>query len=148
MYKKGDYEVEAEGHHSTVKLRVSFDEEKLTKIEVLEENETQAFVDDLKDRFIPEVVANQSLNVDAISGATKLAKAVTSSVEEAITEAGGDPKTFIEAAHVAKDDQVIPGMYVVGTDYSPYYDIPGFCYGSCIGSGVIAGHEASAYAKA
>jgi fumarate reductase flavoprotein subunit len=28
MYKKGDYEVEAEGHHSTVKLRFSFDEEK------------------------------------------------------------------------------------------------------------------------
>lgn len=102
MYKKGDYEVEAERHHSTVKLRVSFDEEKLTKIEVLEENETQAFVDDLKDRFIPEVVANQSLNVDAISGATKLTKAVTSSVEEAITEAGGDPKTFTEAAHVTE----------------------------------------------
>lgn len=124
MYKKGDYEVEAEGHHSTVKLRVSFDEEKLAKIEVLEENETQVFVDDLKDRFIPEVVANQSLNVDAISGATKLTKAVTSSVEEAITEAGGDPKTFTEAAHVTEtkipDADVTADVVVIGSGASGF----------------------------
>ncbi|MCI8567150.1 MAG: FAD-binding protein [Lachnospiraceae bacterium] len=50
------------------------------------------------------------------------------------------------------ENQVIPGLYVCGTDagslyYSPYYDIPGYCYGLCIDSGLIAAEEAAAYVK-
>lgn len=50
------------------------------------------------------------------------------------------------------ENQVIPGLYVCGTDagslyYSPYYDIPGYCYGLCIDSGLIAAKEAAAYVK-
>ncbi len=49
------------------------------------------------------------------------------------------------------DNHPIDGLYVVGTDagslyYSPYYDVPGFCYGLCIDSGYIAANEACAYA--
>ena len=45
----------------------------------------------------------------------------------------------------------IDGLYCVGTEagslyYSPYYDIPGYCYGLCIDSGYIAATEACAYA--
>ena len=41
----------------------------------------------------------------------------------------------------------------LGTDsgslyYSPYYDIPGFCYGLCIDSGYICAEEAAAFVKA
>lgn len=48
------------------------------------------------------------------------------------------------------DNQPMEGLYVVGTDngslyYSPYYDVPGFCYGLCIDSGYIAALEAKAY---
>jgi fumarate reductase flavoprotein subunit len=44
------------------------------------------------------------------------------------------------------------GLYVVGTDngsmyYSPYYDVPGFCYGLCVDSGYIAANEAVEYIK-
>lgn len=50
------------------------------------------------------------------------------------------------------DNHPIPGLYAVGTDagslmYSPYYDIPGYCYGLCIDSGYIAGKDAAAFAK-
>ena len=50
-------------------------------------------------------------------------------------------------------DQPIEGLYVAGTDsgslyYSPYYDIPGFCYGLCIDSGYICAEEAAAFVKA
>ena len=46
----------------------------------------------------------------------------------------------------------MPGLYAAGTDsgslyYSPYYDIPGYCYGLCIDSGYIAATEAVKYAK-
>lgn len=47
----------------------------------------------------------------------------------------------------AEDNTPIAGLYAAGTDsgslyYSPYYDIPGFCYGLCIDSGYIAATEA------
>ena len=45
----------------------------------------------------------------------------------------------------------VSGPFAVDTDagslyYSPYYDVPGFCYGLCIDSGYIAANEACAYA--
>lgn len=48
------------------------------------------------------------------------------------------------------DNHPIEGLYAAGTDagslyYSPYYDVPGYCYGLCIDSGVIAANEACAY---
>lgn len=51
------------------------------------------------------------------------------------------------------DNKEIAGLYAAGTDcgslqYSPYYDIPGFCYGLCIDSGYIAATEAVAALKA
>lgn len=51
------------------------------------------------------------------------------------------------------DNQPISGLYAAGTDsgslyYSPYYDIPGFCYGLCIDSGYISATEAVGAIKA
>lgn len=53
----------------------------------------------------------------------------------------------------AEDSRPIKGLYAAGTDvgslyYSPYYDIPGYCYGLCIDSGYIAAEEAVAEVKA
>jgi fumarate reductase flavoprotein subunit len=50
------------------------------------------------------------------------------------------------------DNTPMQGLYVVGTDngslyYSPYYDVPGYCYGLCIDSGYIAANEAVEYIK-
>lgn len=56
-----------------------------------------------------------------------------------------------DCCRVLKEDNTpIDGLYAVGTDtgslyYSPYYDIPGYCYGMCIDSGYIAGEEAAEY---
>ncbi len=50
------------------------------------------------------------------------------------------------------DNTPMEGLYVVGTDngslyYSPYYDVPGYCYGLCVDSGYIAATEAVEYIK-
>ena len=49
------------------------------------------------------------------------------------------------------DNHPIDGLYAAGTDagslyYSPYYDVPGFCYGLCIDSGYISANEACDFA--
>ncbi len=65
----------------------------------------------------------------------------------------GGVRTDDSCRAVTAEHEVIPGLYVVGTDNgslysSPYYDVPGFCYGLCVDSGVIAGKSAASFAKA
>ena len=62
----------------------------------------------------------------------------------------GGVRTDDQCRALNLDNQPINGLYVAGTDngslyYSPYYDIPGYCYGLCIDSGYIAAGEAAAY---
>lgn len=64
----------------------------------------------------------------------------------------GGMRTDENCRALTSENMVVEGLYVTGTDsgslyYSPYYDIPGFCYGLCIDSGVIAGREAAEYVK-
>lgn len=49
------------------------------------------------------------------------------------------------------DNKPLAGLYAAGTDagslfYSPYYDVPGMCYGLCIASGTLAAQSACSYA--
>lgn len=62
----------------------------------------------------------------------------------------GGIRTDDQLRALKEDNTPMQGLYVVGTDngslyYSPYYDVPGYCYGLCIDSGYIAANEAIAY---
>ena len=62
----------------------------------------------------------------------------------------GGVRTDDKLRALKADNTPMQGLYVVGTDngslyYSPYYDVPGYCYGLCIDSGYIAANEALAY---
>ena len=64
----------------------------------------------------------------------------------------GGVRTDDKLRALKPDNTPMQGLYVVGTDngsmyYSPYYDVPGFCYGLCIDSGYIAANEAVEYIK-
>ena len=64
----------------------------------------------------------------------------------------GGVRTDDKLRALKPDNTPMQGLYVVGTDngsmyYSPYYDVPGFCYGLCIDSGYIAATEAVEYIK-
>ena len=62
----------------------------------------------------------------------------------------GGIRTDEKLRALTSENQPLQGLYVVGTDngslyYSPYYDVPGYCYGLCIDSGYIAANEAADY---
>ena len=64
----------------------------------------------------------------------------------------GGIRTDDQLRALKADNTPLQGLYVVGTDngsmyYSPYYDVPGFCYGLCVDSGYIAATEAVEYIK-
>ncbi|MGB4186529.1 MAG: FMN-binding protein, partial [Limnochordia bacterium] len=67
----GTYVVETKGMYNGLKLSVTFTNGKITEVKVLEHQET-AGISDLPIAKIPaEIVANNSVNIDTIAGATR-----------------------------------------------------------------------------
>lgn len=65
------------------------------------------------------IVDNQTLNVDAVSGATISSHGVIDGVAEAITEAGGDAEEWKKRAkpskaHATKDEEYTTDVVVIG----------------------------------
>ncbi|MGN0408631.1 MAG: FMN-binding protein, partial [Bacteroides sp.] len=85
----GVYEGSADGFESTIKVSVTVKNGTVTNIEILEENDTPDFFERAK-RIISDIIDKQSLNVDAVSGATYssigILNAVNNALEGAVTD--------------------------------------------------------------
>ena len=92
--KDGTYSGTASGFSWTgqVTCDVTFADNAIKKIEVKEEHEsfTGEWFQTVLDKFIPRIVKDQSLSVNAITGATFSSNAVRNCVAQAINAAGGD----------------------------------------------------------
>ena len=91
--KPGKYTSSALGYWGIWKLPVTItvNDKTLLKIEVPSDRfahgETEVILQSVKDKLFPRILENQSVNVDAISGATVSSTAVTLSVENALRQA-------------------------------------------------------------
>jgi uncharacterized protein with FMN-binding domain len=85
---ENEYIGEAEGFGGTVKVKVTMDGDKIAKIDVLSHSET-AGVSDPAFATVPDaIIAAQSTQVDAASGATVSSKAIMAAVEDALSKVG------------------------------------------------------------
>ena len=83
----------AKGHNGDIKAVVTFDGDKISKID-LEHEETEGLGDKAADSLVEKIVANNSVNVDTVSGATVTSVAVIDAVKAAIEKSGRDVKAF------------------------------------------------------
>lgn len=91
----GTYVVETKGMYNGLKLSVTFTNGKITEVKVLEHQET-AGISDLPIAKIPaEIVANNSVNIDTIAGATRTSAGILDGVKQAILLAGGNIDDFM-----------------------------------------------------
>lgn len=101
--KPGTYDVEAKGHGSSyMPMKVTLSEDKIKDIKVDASGETKGVADEVFNRLPKLIVANQTLNVDAVSGATISSHGVVDGVAEAINEAGGNADEWKNRAKPAK----------------------------------------------
>ena len=89
-YKAGSYTAEAQGMNGAVKVTVTVDQDKIVSVTVDEHNETPGISDGAIEKLPQMIVDQQSLALDAVSGATFTSKAILKAAEKALTEAGGD----------------------------------------------------------
>ncbi len=119
MFKAGNYTATATGHNGDIKVEVIVDDTSITKVEILEHNESPSISDPAIERIPQSIVADQTLAVDTISGATVTSEAIIAAVTEALKQADGDidalsvkkarEKTTSETAEYTTDVVVIGG---------------------------------------
>ena len=89
-WKAGTYEGEAKGSNGPIKVAVTIDQEKITKIEVLEHHETDGVSDSVMTKIPAAIVAGQGLDVEVVSGASMTSHGVIEAITDALKKAGVD----------------------------------------------------------
>lgn len=112
----GTYEAAAQGFHGDVKLSVTVDAEKITAIDILEHSETEGIGAAALPKLVEAVLANQTIGVDSVAGATVTSEAFKAAMTDALTQAGADmdKMTAAVAASELEDIQMDADVVVVG----------------------------------
>ena len=110
----GNYEATVQGHNGDVKVRVTFNDSCLERIEVLEQTETPHVGDIVFNELIPRMVEANGTGVDALTGATITSRALMKAVDDAAKQAKvSDLKQFQANALVAKTTEKVEGTWDV-----------------------------------
>ena len=119
----GTYEVESAGNAPGMKISVTFEGGKIAGVAVVSHNETPGICDAAIERIPAAIVENNSVNVDAVTGATNTSNGIINGVIAAIELAGGSAADYqgkaeaaaAELAEVEMDcDIVVAGAGIAG----------------------------------
>ncbi|MEQ9763988.1 FAD-dependent oxidoreductase [Streptococcus sp. ZJ151] len=120
-FTPGDYKVEAKGHNNNLPMVVSFSEHRIENIAIDSSSESEGLSDLVFEKLPQQIIGSQTLNVDAVSGASTTSKGVIDGIADAVMLAGSTddleilkarPKPFVEKSNEIVDETV--DLVVVG----------------------------------
>lgn len=117
-YQAGTYTGTANGHGGPVSVEVILSENAIDSITVIESSETKGIGDVAVTHVIEDIINNQSLDVDAVSGCTVSANAFRTAIENALTQANVDITALAKVSKQkteAKDEAIEADVIVVGS---------------------------------
>ncbi|OKP86265.1 hypothetical protein A3844_14460 [Paenibacillus helianthi] len=94
-YKPGTYTGSAKGHNGLITVETVFSETAIVSVKVTESSETAGVGDAANEKIPQRIVDNQSLAVDAVSGASLASKAIIEAVQDCVKQAGADPAVLL-----------------------------------------------------
>ena len=91
-YTAGTYTGEGKGHDADklIKVEVTFTDDKITEIQIIDHNETAGVCDPALERIPQAIIEAQSLAVDTITAATESSNGIIAAVKDAAEKAGAD----------------------------------------------------------
>jgi fumarate reductase flavoprotein subunit len=116
-YKAGTYTATAQGNNGDVTVEVVFSDSAIESVVVKEHGETAGISDGALEKIPAEITSQQSLNIDAVTGATNTSKAILAAVEDCVNQAGGDAQALLTKAAAEKqgvDEEMTTQIVVVG----------------------------------
>lgn len=105
IYKAGTYEGEGQGHNGTIKIALTVDSEKITKIEVLENPESEFSIGPIN-TLIESAIESNSGDIDAVSGASDTSNGLIEAINDALSAAYLEGAGSAEAGDQAKKEAV------------------------------------------
>lgn len=90
-FTPGTYDVHALGHGGALPMKVAFSEKRIESIDIDTAGETEGLADVVFVRIPDKIIEGQTLNVDALSGASETSNAVLDGVAKAVKLAGVNP---------------------------------------------------------
>ena len=139
--KPGLYEVEQYGFYPglPIKIGVTVSEDKIESVDIDDDNlEIELMLRAVRDRFVPRVIRDQALSVDAISSATVTSNAVRLGIERAVKEAFAANGAGPEAVF----DMLKPQAPDAEADLLPLYETDVLVVGMG-GSGIVSALSAA-----
>ena len=107
------YSATAKGYHGDITLEVTVEGETISNIEVVEENETEGIGKAALPQLVEKALETNSINFDAISGATVTSEAFFTAMKDALTQAGLDPESMGSAEVAEKTEETLDTDIVV-----------------------------------
>jgi len=107
--KPGVYRETVKGMHDGLVVEVTLSEKKIEKIVVVENHDTPGISAGAIEAVPDAIVAQQSLSVDIVSGATMTSRGILEAVAQAITAAGGKVEEFKKAKAVSTEVSTTSG---------------------------------------
>jgi urocanate reductase len=93
-FKPGEYTAYGRGHNSDLPVTVTFSEDKILDITVDSSKESDGIANPAFERIPQQILNDQTLNIDVISGATVSSQAVIDGVANAVNLAGGNAEAL------------------------------------------------------
>ncbi|HAX74091.1 MAG TPA: FAD-binding protein [Firmicutes bacterium] len=114
-FKAGTYTATGEGNNGFVKVEVVLSDSKIESIKILESTETEGLGDTALDSLIEQIIANQSIGLDAVTGATNSSNALLAGVEACLVEAGADIEALKETVvKTGVNEEISTEIVVIG----------------------------------
>lgn len=118
-FEPGTYQVTTEGHNGKLPMEVTLSEERIEKIDIDSSGESSGIANIVFTRIPAEIIEGQTLDIDAVSGASVTSNGILNGVARAIKLAGGNPDVLRKrpkapSALDTEDKVYETGVVVVG----------------------------------
>lgn len=110
-YKAGTYTVTVDGRNGPLTMEGVFTEDAIESLTVTTHSETEGISDGAIQDLPQQIVDAQSLQVDAVAGATITSEAVIAAVKDLVEQAGGDVQTLENAGTAEYSKAMTAGTY-------------------------------------
>lgn len=112
----GTYTATVTGHNAPITIEVTVTDQAIESINVVESSETAGIGTNAMEKLTDEIIANQTVNLDTITGSTITSATFLSAVKDALTQAGADLNTRFntEVAAEALNDSYDCDVLVIG----------------------------------
>lgn len=99
--KDGTYVGTSKGEGGTLKVAVTIKDKKITDIKTVESHETKGLGSEASEQLRAAIVAHNSVNVDAVSGASKSSEGYLDAVKSAVKKSGAPLSMFMSKKKIA-----------------------------------------------